>query len=129
MQYWEWGNREMDRITLKGMRMFGFHGVYPCERELGRHFEIDAELFLPLEEAGNTDDLLQTVNYAEVFEFIKSEFNKETYSLIETAAVRLARAVISRFPVTRVIIRVRKQNPPLSGYMDYAEVQVERSRQ
>ena len=78
-----------------------------------------------LSEARNADDLLQTV----LCEYSNSSkvSSIKTYSLIETAAVRLARAVISRFPVTRVIIRVKNQIP-LSGHMDYAEVQVERSR-
>lgn len=111
------------------MRIYGFHGVYPGERDLGRYFEIDAELFLPLKEAAETDDLRGTVNYAEVVDFIKEEFNKETCSLIETVAVKLADAVLTRFPVSKVVIRVRKPQPPISGHLDYAEVQVERGRE
>jgi len=119
----------VDKIVLSGMRIYGFHGVYPIENELGRYFEVDAELFLPLDNAAAADDLKQTVNYAEVFDLVKTEFTRETYKLIETAAVRLAHAVLSRFPVEKVVIRVRKPKPPLEGDMDYAAVEVERSRQ
>lgn len=119
----------MDKIILKGMRIYAFHGVYPTENELGRYFEIDAELFLSLGKAAARDDLEKSVNYASVFGVIKEEFTKEKYRLIETAAVRLTEAILARFPVEKVIIRVRKPAPPLEGHADYAEVQVERSRQ
>lgn len=118
----------MDKIILKGMRIYGYHGVYPIENELGRYFEIDAELVLSLEEAAVRDDLEKSANYALVFQVIKEEFTKKSYRLIETAAVRLAEAILARFPVEKVIIRVRKPNPPLEGHVDYAEAQVERSR-
>jgi dihydroneopterin aldolase len=111
------------------MRIYGFHGVYPVENQVGRYFEIDAELYLPLDYAAANDDLNQSVNYAEVFDFIKQEFTRETYKLIETTAIRLADALLSRFPLEKAVIRVRKPNPPVDGHLDYAEVQVERSRQ
>ena len=119
----------MDSITLKGMRLYGFHGVYPLEKEMGRYFEVDAELFLPLDKAAASDDLKQSVNYAQVFDFIKAEFTKKACDLIETTAISLAKAVLSNFPVEKVIIRVRKPEPPVEGHVDYAQVQIERSRQ
>lgn len=122
------GDKRIDKITLRGMRIYGFHGVYPIENQVGRYFEIDAELFLSLERAAEEDDLGLSVNYAQVFDFVKVQFTKEAYRLIETAAVRLADALLAEFPIEKVIIRVRKPNPPVDGCMDYAEAQVERSR-
>lgn len=118
----------MDRITLKGIRIYGFHGVYPIERKSGRYFEIDAELYLPLDYAAAGDDLRQSVDYAQVFDFIKGKFNEEVCSLIETVAIRIAEGILLKFPVEKVIISVRKPAPPVDGHMDYAEVRVERSR-
>lgn len=118
----------MDRLLLKNMRVYGYHGVYPAENEIGRYFEIDAELFLTFDYAAATDDLQQTVNYGEVFEFIKTKFNENVYKLIETVAVKLAEDILLKFHVEKVIIRVRKPFPPVGGSMAYAEAQVERSR-
>jgi dihydroneopterin aldolase len=51
----------VDKIVLKDIRLYGYHGVFPSEREKGQNFYIDVELFLDLGEAGKTDDLEKTV--------------------------------------------------------------------
>lgn len=119
----------MDKITLKGMRIYGFHGVYPFEKEKGQYYEVDAELFLSLDEAAEWDNFNKSVDYAQVFKFIHSKFTGESVDLIETIAVKLANAVLSEFPVDKVICRVRKPNPPVKGHIDYTEVEVKRGRQ
>ncbi len=119
----------MDRLLLKNMRVYGYHGVDPIENEIGRYFEIDAELYFSFDNAAASDDLQQTVDYGEVFAFIRAQFNGNTCKLIETVVVNLAEDIISKFTaVEKVIIRVRKPNPPVGGPMAYAEAQVERSR-
>lgn len=118
----------MDKLLLQNIRVYGYHGVYPTENEVGRYFEVDAELYFPFNDPAITDDIKQTVNYDEVYEFIKESFNQNTWKLIETVAVKLAEDILFNFEIKKVIIRVRKLNPLLEGSMTYAEAQVERSR-
>ena len=42
----------MDEICIKGLRLFGYHGVYPEEEERGQDFYIDLKLFLSTQAAG-----------------------------------------------------------------------------
>ena len=53
----------MDKMTLKGMRFFGYHGVFPEENKLGQQYIVGLELKLDLSDAAQTDDLAYTVNY------------------------------------------------------------------
>lgn len=110
------------------MRIFGHHGVYPDEKETGRIFEVDAELYFPFDKAAASDDLADTVDYARVCQVIKEAFNKEACNLLETVASRVADEILVRFPVEKVVISIRKPHPPVEGHMEYAEVQVRRSR-
>ena len=53
-----------DRITLRGLRVFGYHGVLDAERQDGQEFIVDAVLWLDTTAAAATDDLDLTANYA-----------------------------------------------------------------
>ena len=44
-----------DRIILKGMQFYGFHGVNPEERTLGQTYVVDLEVELDLRPAGRSD--------------------------------------------------------------------------
>ncbi len=52
-----------DRITLKGLRARGRHGVLPTERAEGQDFLVDVVLELDLSAAARDDDLAKTVDY------------------------------------------------------------------
>jgi 7,8-dihydroneopterin aldolase/epimerase/oxygenase len=45
-----------DRIELKGIEAFGYHGVFPEERRDGQVFYADILAELDLESASNSDD-------------------------------------------------------------------------
>lgn len=56
-----------DRIHLRGMTFFGYHGVLDHESRLGQRFEVDLTLHCNLYTPGVSDQLKHTVNYADVF--------------------------------------------------------------
>ena len=118
----------MDRILLKGIRFYGYHGVYPAERQSGQFFEVDAELYFSFREAAVSDDVADTVDYGTVYQVIAEAFSRDACNLLETVAARLADEILIKFPVVQVVIRVRKPAPPVEGPVDYAEVEVSRSR-
>ena len=52
----------MDRICIKGLEIFGKHGVLPEENALGQKFVISATLFCDTRGAGQSDRLEDSVN-------------------------------------------------------------------
>ncbi len=119
----------MDRIALTGMEFYGYHGCLPEEMVKGQRFYIDAELFLDLRQAGKSDELGDTVNYAEVFEEIRQVVEGAPKQLIEAVAEAAVERVLMRFQmVDRVVLTVHKPEAPISGkFMDVA-VTIERAR-
>lgn len=61
----------MDYIHLNEMAFYGYHGVLEEETRLGQRFSVTVSLATDLQQAGETDDLAKTVNYAEVYELCK----------------------------------------------------------
>lgn len=118
----------MDKIILEGIEIYGYHGVLPEERSLGQRFIIDMELHLDLRPAGRTDDLDRTVSYAQVFELVESIAGGKPYRLIEAVAESIAAAVLERFPVEEVLVRVKKPQAPVSGNFSWMGVEIKRGR-
>ena len=117
-----------DRITLRGMRFSGRHGVEPAEREAPQPFEVDLVVRLDLSHAAATDDLAATIDYAALFELTRSIVEGRSFHLIEALAGAIADAVLIGHPVDDVEVRVRKPKAPLPGAFETVEVRVRRQR-
>ncbi len=115
-----------DVIRIGGMLFYGFHGVTPAEKETGRLYEVDCELGVDLAEAGLSDRLTDTVDYAEIYNLIKETVEGTAFALLEGLAANLAGKILDRFPVYQVTLKVRKMTPPIPGKIKFIEVEITR---
>ncbi|KIL39430.1 hypothetical protein SD70_20165 [Gordoniibacillus kamchatkensis] len=119
----------MDTITLSGMAFYGYHGVFPEETKLGQRFVLDVALRLPLEQAGRSDDLTLTINYAEAYELIKRIVEGEPYKLIEALAERVAMELMQTYTsIHELTVRVTKPHPPFDAQLHGVAVEIQRKR-
>lgn len=118
----------MDRITLKNMVFFGYHGALKEEREIGGRFEVDIELIGDFSTASETDKLSDAVDYQKAYFLIKEKIEGSKYHLIETIAGDVAKEILSAFAVSKVNVRIRKRNVPIGGVIDYVEVELSREK-
>jgi dihydroneopterin aldolase len=120
----------MDKIKLSRMQFYGYHGVFPEENKLGQRFFVDVELSLDLAAAGRTDDLSQTVNYAEVYERIRRIVEGQPFRLIEALAEKIASDLLHQYTrVNDVAVRVVKPHPPFDVQFDGVTVEIVRKRE
>ncbi|MCX7920784.1 MAG: dihydroneopterin aldolase [Clostridia bacterium] len=118
----------MDKITLKNLRFYAYHGVLPEEQAKGQNFYIDVEMYVDLASAGATDNLDETVDYSAVYEVVKDITEKNKFRLIEKLAGEISREILSRYrKINEIIVRVRKPEAPINGEFDWAEVEIKRS--
>jgi 7,8-dihydroneopterin aldolase/epimerase/oxygenase len=117
-----------DRITLRGMRFMGRHGVTPDERAEPQPFEVDLVLDLDLSRAATSDDLADTVDYGAAFLVARRIVEGRSFHLLEALAGAIADAVLAAFPVQEVEARVRKPKAPLPGAFETVEVRLRRGR-
>lgn len=118
----------MDRIELSGMEFFGCHGCFAEEREKGQKFIVDAVLYIDLREAGQTDDLRQSVDYAAVFDDVRDIVEGEAKNLIEAVAEEIAARLLETYAPARVEIAVHKPHAPIEGIFRDVCVRIERRR-
>lgn len=110
------------KIEIEGMNFFAYHGVMPQERKVGNRFIVNLVLTAPVEKAVASDELEDTINYAEVYEVVKQEMDLPSF-LIEHAAGRILSALKGRFPqLTGINLKLSKLNPPFGGDVYSASV-------
>lgn len=117
----------MDRILVKDLEVYAYHGVFKEEKTLGQKFLITMELFLNLRKAGTTGDLNASVHYGELSHKVEEEFKRKSYDLIEEAGESLAKFILLEYPiVNNVKVSIKKPWAPIGRPLDYVEVSLER---
>ncbi|MFQ9063756.1 MAG: dihydroneopterin aldolase [Eubacterium sp.] len=119
----------MDKISIKGLKLFAYHGVNPEEKENGQNFVIDLDYYVNIARACQMDTLDDTVSYAKVVKTIRRVFTAEKYDLIERAAQVIADAVLDEFDdIFKVEVTLKKPEAPISAEFDYVAVSIMRER-
>lgn len=98
----------MDRINLRGIVANGKHGANPGERDTFQPFHVDLELELSLKRPSRSDDLADTVNYAELHSMIVEIIEKHSYVLLEKLAAVILDAVMCDERIVRAQVSVAK---------------------
>lgn len=119
----------MDRIILQNMHFYGYHGVLAEEKVLGQKFFVDARLALDLTAAGRSDQVEDTVSYAQVYRVIEAIVTEERYDLLEGLGHRICGEILREFgPVVQVELTIRKPGAPVQGHYDWFAVEITRGR-
>ncbi|WXR61152.1 dihydroneopterin aldolase [Peptostreptococcaceae bacterium AGR-M142] len=119
----------MDKIILKDMQFFGYHGVFKEEEKLGQMFIIDFCGLCDLKEAKKSDNIDCGISYADIFDIIKDICENKRFNLIEALAEHISNAILTKFDkILEVKILVKKPNAPINGHFNYAGVEVTKRR-
>ncbi len=111
-------------IFLKDIRFFAYHGVAPQETMIGNEFRVSLRLKVDLAHAAETDEVADTVSYADVYEAMKAEMEIPS-KLLEHVCGRIVKRLFREFPtIEEVEIKLSKRNPPMSADIDCAGVEM-----
>ncbi|MFI5955493.1 dihydroneopterin aldolase [Cryptosporangium sp. NPDC051539] len=111
-----------DRITLTGLTVTGYHGVYDHERRDGQPFVVDVVLELDTGKAAATDDVTDTVHYGELARKLAAVVEGEPVNLLEKLVARLAEACLEDSRVLAAEVTVHKPEAPIP--LEFADVAV-----
>lgn len=119
-----------DRIILKDLGFYGYHGVFDAEAQLGQRFFIDLELGLDLSAPAQSDNLETGISYGDVYEAVKAAFEAERMNLLEALAQNVVTALFEGFaPIEWIVIRIRKPEAPIAMVRGEAAIELHRQRQ
>ncbi len=114
-------------IEVEGLELTGRHGALEEERERGQPFLFDLRLVTE-DVAARTDELEDTVDYRRVVDCVREVSDGRRFTLLEALAAAVADALLERFPLVAVRVRVRKPHVRLQAPAKFTAATVERSR-
>jgi 7,8-dihydroneopterin aldolase/epimerase/oxygenase len=98
----------MDTIRLRGVRAYGRHGSDAGERDRRQLIEIDVAAEIDLRAAASSDELVQTMDYASLYERLVRVVATTSYALLERLAIDLLNEVFADCRVMRAEVTLCK---------------------
>ncbi|ASK61687.1 dihydroneopterin aldolase [Virgibacillus phasianinus] len=119
----------MDKIILKGLRFYGYHGLLPEENKLGQRFHVDVELLVDLKQPGESDRMEDSIHYGHAYELIQTVVEGDPKNLIEAVAEDIAKSLLSNFDLLQaILVKVVKPDPPIRGHYESVAVEIFREK-
>ncbi len=118
-----------DRIGVRRVAVYGYHGLLPEEQALGQRFFVSLDCRLDLTEAARHDDLTKSVSYADLATLAAEIAASRRFRTIEALAGTIAEAALAAHPALHSItVTVDKPDAPIPAILDGVEVAITRSR-
>lgn len=120
----------MDKILIRNLKVFAYHGVMEEEKANGQYFIFDIDALVDISKPCESDNVEDTVNYALMVECITEAFTAQKDDLIERAAQRVAKALFESFEkISELKILLKKPDAPIDADFDWVGVEINRKRE
>ena len=117
----------MAKIRLVNMMLYGFHGTYEYERELGQKFYFDVEAVTKDDDVIDDDESNDNVHSTAIYATVKETVENKRFTHMRALAGHIADKLLSQYQnLAEVTVIARRNNATITGPMDYVEVEVTR---
>ena len=108
-------------VSIHGIQLHAYVGLYPEEKVAGNIFEIDVDVVVRTDEA----EAFPFIDYSVIHQIVSDIFTQPG-DLLESYVKEIHTSLKETFPDTeRIKVAVRKLQPPLGGDVRYAQVRYE----
>ena len=112
----------MSQISIENMKFYAYHGCFREEQVIGTDFCVSIWFETDTQKAEITDNVLDTVDYSQVYAVIKQQMAIPSH-ILEHVGRRIINAVKENFKnITDITLKISKLNPPVGGQMDKVSV-------
>ena len=115
-------------IEITGLSLYTHHGVEAAEREVGQRLIFDLSFEVSDCAALVTDDVEDTVDYADVCQQVAFTAQERSYKTLERLCSAVADRMIERYGADAVSVRAAKPEPPIALPVDEVSVEVWKER-
>ena len=116
----------MDKIIIKEAKFLCNLGCTEEERKNKQEIIIDLELFTDVKKSAASKKLEDTIDYAKVHSVTEEVVEKHEYILIETLAESIAKSILEKFNIEKVLVRVKKPQALKDKNVKYPAVEIMR---
>ncbi|MCF8999256.1 dihydroneopterin aldolase [Acinetobacter nectaris] len=117
----------MDVILIEGLKVDTVVGCFAWERQIHQPLMLDLTIYYDLSKAAISDDLNDTINYAQICELSAEVIQKTQPKLIEHAAQLVLEKLFETFiGIEKITITIRK--PAIIAQANSVGIRLERQR-
>ncbi|MDH0562660.1 dihydroneopterin aldolase [Acinetobacter courvalinii] len=117
----------MDAIIIEGLKVDTVIGCFNWERQIIQPLMLDLTIHNDLSQAAHSDELEDTLNYAQICELAAQVIQEAQPKLIEHAAQLVLECLFSTFPsIESITITIRK--PAIIAQANAVGIRLERNR-
>ena len=117
-----------DIIQIRGFELLLFCGVLPEEQERIQPFRFDIDIEVDMTRASETDELDDTVSYADVMDTLADSLGAQRFALLERLAGRTAELILENPLVLAVTVEIAKLRPPVPHTVNTTGVRLRRGQ-
>lgn len=119
----------MDKILVRGLKIFAYHGVNEEEKINGQNFVFDIDAAVDISVPCVSDNVDDTVSYAKIIKETTRIFTSQKDDLLERAAQRVADGLFESFDrIQSLRILLKKPEAPIKADFEYVGVEIHRKR-
>lgn len=112
-------------VEVNGVEVFAYHGCMNEEAILGGKYIVDVAISTNFQQAANSDDLNDTLDYVSIRTIIIEEMSIRS-KLIEHVGFRILNRIKNTFtPIVSTKIKITKCNPPINGQVKDVAIVIE----
>ena len=117
-------------LFIDNLEVFANHGLFEEENKLGQKFIFDIECELNYKNAMFSDEMMDSISYADIAEVVVKTATTNTFNLLERLAGEILKNIFTEFPqIENINLKINKPGAPIKYHFEKCGVEVKTSRE
>ena len=117
-------------LFIDNLEVFANHGLFEEENKLGQKFIFDIECELNYKKAMFSDEMTDSISYADIAEVVVKTSTTNTFNLLERLAGEILKNIFTEFSqIENIKLKVNKPGAPIKYHFEKCGVEVDVSRE
>lgn len=117
-------------LFIDNLEVFANHGLFEEENKLGQKFIFDIKCELNYKKAMFSDEMTDSISYADIAEVVVKTATTNTFNLLERLAGEILQNIFTEFPkIENINLKINKPGAPIKYHFEKCGVEVNVSRE
>ena len=117
-------------LFIDNLEVFANHGLFEEENRLGQKFIFDIECELNYKKAMFSDEMTDSISYADIAEVVVKTATTNTFNLLERLAGEILKNIFTEFSqIENIKLKINKPGAPIKYHFEKCGVEVKTSRE
>ena len=117
-------------LFIDNLEVFANHGLFEEENKLGQKFIFDIECELNYKKAMFSDEMTDSISYADIAEVVVETATTNTFNLLERLAGEILKKIFTEFSqIKNIKLKINKPGAPIKYHFERCGVEVNVSRE